>query len=188
MTVFEQTLSIIDSLCKKHQLQYSLIGGYAMILYGVQRMTQDIDITVLVELEDIEKVGNIFLDNGFSPRKEHPIQFFQRYFVLPSTYLATDVMVDIAAGVSNFDKTVVQRSCVTKYSNLEIPVASVEDMIIYKVLANRKIDQYDVEFLFKFHSESIDKIYLLKTAKDFCEIERDDIFETITTFARTYLR
>ncbi len=35
---------------------------------------------------------------------------------------------------------------------------------------------------------SIDKTYLLKTVKDFCEIERDDVFETITTFAHTYLR
>jgi len=51
MTPFEETLKNIDEFCIQHGIQYSIIGGLAFIAYKIQRTTNDIDVTLLIDLE-----------------------------------------------------------------------------------------------------------------------------------------
>jgi len=45
MDLFERFITFIEAL-NKEDVDYVLVGGYAVILYGMPRMTQDIDIFV----------------------------------------------------------------------------------------------------------------------------------------------
>jgi len=45
MTYFNKFNRIIASL-EEHEVEYALIGGYAVILYGHMRLTQDMDIMI----------------------------------------------------------------------------------------------------------------------------------------------
>ncbi|NMB80215.1 MAG: hypothetical protein GYA14_00160 [Ignavibacteria bacterium] len=51
MTPFELTLKNIDDFCSNLKISFSIIGGIALIAYKIQRTTNDIDVTLLIELE-----------------------------------------------------------------------------------------------------------------------------------------
>lgn len=50
MTKYEKALSNLDHFYSKYSIEYAIIGGIAVIMYGYQRTTNDIDATILVNL------------------------------------------------------------------------------------------------------------------------------------------
>lgn len=69
----KELIKVIKTL-NKHKIQYMLIGGYAVILYGVRRSTFDIDIAIALSRENIWKTIQILNSIGFSqvPSDIHP--------------------------------------------------------------------------------------------------------------------
>ena len=55
--------------------------------------TQDVDITLLIELDQIEKIGKVLIKNFTSAQKD-PVDFFQKHFVLPTKHKATGIPTD----------------------------------------------------------------------------------------------
>jgi hypothetical protein len=60
---FEKALSKFDSVCKQNDIPYVVIGGFAAIIHGMHRLTQDIHITIAVEIDSLKKFGNIFFNS-----------------------------------------------------------------------------------------------------------------------------
>jgi len=78
LTKFERTLNSIHILCELNSIQYAVIGGIAGISYNLSRTTQDIDLTILTELNEIENLGKLLMKK-FRPVKNNPIEFFNKY-------------------------------------------------------------------------------------------------------------
>ena len=53
---FEQTLEDIDTRCRKHKIPYAIIGGTAANIYGLERTTVDIDVTIIAEIDELESI------------------------------------------------------------------------------------------------------------------------------------
>lgn len=53
--IFEKFWEVIDAL-EKEGVDYILIGGFAMVLYGMPRATQDLDIFIKNREENVEKL------------------------------------------------------------------------------------------------------------------------------------
>lgn len=70
---------------------------------------------------------------------------------------------------------------------VEVNVASMEDLIIYKIIADRARDKEDVEYLFQLHGKKLDYQYLQKQANAFREIERSDVREKLDIYLRTHV-
>ncbi len=174
MNPFEKTLTDIDEFCSKEKIQYSIIGGIALISYKIQRTTNDIDINLLLNLEDIEKTGEKIIIL-FNPIFTDPIRFFQSNFVLPVFHPVTKIRIDFAAGLTEFDKQVIARSERRKFGNLILPICSIEDLIIYKLFAGRKKDILDLEEISKIHNKNLDRNYLALVLKQFNELNRHDM-------------
>jgi hypothetical protein len=60
----KELIKIIKTL-NKHKIQYMLIGGYAVILYGVKRSTFDIDIAIGLSHDNIVKTSFLIHKIGF---------------------------------------------------------------------------------------------------------------------------
>ena len=58
---------IIDAF-EKEELQYAIIGGYAMALHGLVRATVDIDFVLNLNKNDFEKAEKILLTLGLQSR------------------------------------------------------------------------------------------------------------------------
>lgn len=106
---FERTLEDIDSRCRAQQVPYIVIGGIAAIVHGSLRATGDIDLTMLAEVENLDKILDLFADEYVS-LKPDPLVFFRRYLFVPLQYRTTKVRVDVAAALSGFERLAIERS------------------------------------------------------------------------------
>ena len=170
----EKTLNNIDTFFKKHSMTYAVIGGIAGIIYSLSRTTRDIDITINVEIENLKDLAK-YIANKFIPIKKNPVDFFEKYYVLPAYDKQTNIHIDFAAGLSEFDKNVIKRSKKIKFGYITISVCSIEDLIIYKLVASRTQDLADIEELLRIHKNKIDFIYLKAMTREFIKVDRSDV-------------
>jgi len=178
LTEFEISLQNLDNFLSENSIEYAIIGGIAVIVYGEQRSTRDIDATILCELEDLESFHTL-ITKKFTPAFKDTLEYLKRNFILPVDDPATNLRIDIAAGLTEFDKSVISRGRRKAFGKTEIFVCSLEDLIIYKLFANREQDIADVKHLIEKNLNSIDQKYLFETAKKFKELEREDILENL---------
>jgi predicted nucleotidyltransferase len=87
--------------------------------------------------------------------------------------------VDVASGLTEFDKNVIKRRKRVILGKAEFYICSIEDLIIYKLFAARYQDLADVKELLSIHLGSIDKKYLADRMIEFCELEREDMKENL---------
>ena len=179
MTNFETSLQHLHNFFSENSIEYAIIGGVAVIIYGEQRTTDDIYVTVLCELEHLDNFHKM-MGKKFTPAFEGTLEYFKRNFILPLDDPVTELRIDIAAGLTEFDKKVISRRKKKFFGEVEVYVCSLEDLIIYKLFANREQDIADVKHLLEKQLNSTDKKYLLETAEMFRELEREDVLENLT--------
>ncbi len=66
--LFDRFLEVFDAL-EREEVEYVLIGGFAVVLYEMPRLTQDLDIFIQSKQENINKLQKalfaVFNDNSF---------------------------------------------------------------------------------------------------------------------------
>lgn len=62
---------VMEQLSRR-QVQYLLVGGLSVNLHGVPRVTQDIDLIISMEINNVLKVVSAMDDLGFAPRLPVP--------------------------------------------------------------------------------------------------------------------
>ncbi|NMB80214.1 MAG: hypothetical protein GYA14_00155 [Ignavibacteria bacterium] len=115
--------------------------------------------------------------SSFQPLFSEPIIFFQKNFVLPVIDKQTNIRIDFAAGLTEFDKKVIQRCKRKIFGNVTLPFCTIEDLILYKLFAFRPRDISDLHEISKLYKNTLDIKYLSKLLNDFAELERDDMKE-----------
>jgi hypothetical protein len=80
-TLNEDFLEFIG-LLEKHEVDYLIIGGYAVALHGFPRFTGDIDFFVAVDPENSAKLVNVFDAFGFGDIGINRDDFMQPDFVI----------------------------------------------------------------------------------------------------------
>jgi len=185
LTPFERTLQKIDEFCHQNHLLYIVIGGVAIMVHLEYRTTKDIDISLCLDFEQLHPVGEKLLRH-FEPACEDPLEFFKRYFVLPVRDPETGIRVDVSAGLGGFERTAVERGRRVQFAGVEIQVCTVEDLIIFKLVAARPIDYADAEMLVQRYRNDLDREYLQETAAEFVQLERSDVVEYLERYLKKY--
>ena len=144
--LFDKFLKIIDAL-EKEKVDYILIGGFAMVLYGMPRATQDIDIFIKCREENIERLQralysvfnnkNVF-EITFSELQNYPVI---RYGAEEGYYV--DILANIGTAFS-FEDLMFEELNVEGH---RIKIASVESLYKLKENTLRAIDKSDLLFL-----------------------------------------
>jgi predicted nucleotidyltransferase len=181
MNLFEKTLHDIDLFCSENNIEYILFGGIALIIHGVNRTTEDIDINLLVNLESLKEMGEKIITK-FTPLFDNSIDFFSQNFVLPVSLPETSIRIDFTAGLSEFDKKAIHRKQRRKFGSVDVSVCTIEDLIIFKLFASRYKDLSDLENIATAYNESVDKNYLLEKIKEFELLDRNDMMLNFRKF------
>lgn len=105
-----------------------MIGGVAVITYGYQRTTKNIDVTILCKLEEMKEIHNKFI-NEFTPLFDNSLDFFSKNFVLPSIDKKTNLKIYFAAGLTIFNDTIIQRRKGIKLGEGEFYICTFKDLI-----------------------------------------------------------
>jgi predicted nucleotidyltransferase len=128
-------------------LPVALVGGFAVAVRGRPRLTQDIDLVVLSELDALEAVAASLRSAGFSLRQTDAVDFARTTRVLLLHHDPSGIDVDLSFGALPFERELVEAASPVVLSGRSLPIARPEDLIVMKALALRPRDVADIEGL-----------------------------------------
>ena len=139
---FKELLKLLNS----HQVEYLIIGGYAVAYHGYPRATADIDVWIAATPENTEKVVAVLREFGFGLPELTP-ELFQK----PDQIIRMGVppmRVEILTGISglNFSECYPRR-IVDLLDGIEANLIDLTNLKINKKAAGRHKDLDDLENL-----------------------------------------
>jgi hypothetical protein len=152
-------LDLLGAL-ERHRVRYLLVGGLAMNLHGVPRMTMDVDIMLALDGENLGRFVQLAREMGLAPTLPLALEEMEdagkraawveeRHMVAFSLRGAekSAPTVDVLIGVDlPFDEAYGRR-LVREVAGIPVSLAGVDDMIILKSKAGRAQDWADIEHL-----------------------------------------
>ncbi len=142
------------------KVEYVVVGGLALVMHGIVRLTADIDLVVSLEKENLLRFLEVIETLGFRPRM--PVNakdvidentrkrwFREKGMKVLSFYKpeAPLAIVDMFIYEPIKVKQMLQRAELMEFEGVPIYVASVEDMIKLKEQSGRKQDEEDLKAL-----------------------------------------
>lgn len=142
-------------MLNKHEVDYLLIGGYAMGVYGHYRGTGDLDIFIHATERNAEKMLNASIAYGI------PIGDVKKEMFLVPKMIGIGqppLRIEILKKLDTVDfNYAYQRSEIKKVDGLTIRVVSLDDLILLKKAAqkgrSKARDSEDLRFLEKIKSK-----------------------------------
>ena len=141
-------------------IRYLVVGGVALVLHGIVRLTADLDLMVSLDNQNLMKFITAMNEIGYKPKmpvkpedfldvakrqlwkKEKGMQVFS--FYNPSKPMElVDVFIDEPIDFCKAEK----RRVVMKVKEIQIPVVSIEDLVELKKLSGRPQDIADIDAL-----------------------------------------
>jgi hypothetical protein len=139
-----ELLADLDRALAALGLRWYLFGAQAAILYGVARLTADVDVTV-----DAGALANAVLVDrlaaaGLELRVPDAAGFADQTRVLPLLHVRSRIPVDVVLAGPGLEELFFSRVEEQSIGDLRVPVASAEDIVTMKILAGRPKDVEDV--------------------------------------------
>lgn len=144
------------------RIKYLIVGGLAVNLYGVPRVTQDIDIIIATDKDNILKINKILKELNYVPRlpvnpddmadkerlkewtEERNMKAFS-FYNKKESYKVIDIVL-----VHPLDfETSYKNKKVKEAEGVEIFIASIQDIITMKEASGRGQDLSDIAMLKK---------------------------------------
>ncbi len=147
-----------------------VIGGIAVIAHGVARQTVDIDATILATRLDASQLLKVLAGYSIRPRIADVSDFAERSQVLLLVHEETQVTLEVSLAFSPFEQEALERAVEADFAGIRISVAVPEDLVIYKALAWRDRDRYDIEQLLTLHVDHIDLDKVRAFVREFAQI------------------
>jgi hypothetical protein len=164
--VFERLLKRIAIQLKKGAIPYMVIGGQAVLLYGEPRLTRDIDITLGMGVNGLDKIKKIIKAIGLKILVEKEREFVERNMVLPTIDKKSGIRVDFIFSFSSYARQAIERGKDIKLGRTLVKFASLEDVVIHKVIAGRARDLEDVKSIL-LKNPKYDSVYIEKWLEEF---------------------
>ena len=133
-------------------VEFILIGGYAVIFHGYVRTTGDMDIWLKPDNANKEKFLDVLNKSGFSKKTLQQVRQSDFTETLAFHFGNPPDRIDFLtklAGIS-FEDAILNVEELSS-EGLTIPVLHLNDLIINKMLTNRTKDKADIEELQKIH-------------------------------------
>lgn len=139
---------------------YVVIGGVALVMHGVVRLTADLDLMVYLDRDNLRKLLDTMAELGYRPRIPEPPEALldpvrRKYwqeeknmevfsFYSPDQPLA---LLDIMIYEPIAYQRIKSNAVVMTVGTSQVPVASIDDMIELKKMSGRPQDLEDIKAL-----------------------------------------
>ena len=164
--MFQKLLKKIANELRTHNIPYMVIGGQAVLVYGEPRLTKDIDITLGVGVSKLSEINSIVEKLNLKILVDE--NFVQNTMVLLVIDEKTGIRVDFIFSFSLYEKQAIKRATDIKFGNTIVRFASLEDLIIHKIIAGRAIDIEDVRSII-LKNPDYDTRYIKRWLQEFDE-------------------
>lgn len=139
-----------------------LIGGFAIIARVRARPTRDADLIIVVEDDEIDLLLQHATEHGYS--FPHDVDEWLEGGLLPLHAADGALPIDLLIADDAFLRSVAQRADSVALGDVSIPTATLEDLVLLKLLANRPIDIDDVLAIKDAFTGEMDVEYLVEQA------------------------
>ena len=121
-----------------------VIGGQAVLLYGEPRLTRDIDITLGIDMDQWQRMVTICNQLQLVPLVDDVEAFARQTMVFPTIDQATGFRVDWLFSFSPYGRQALTRTKQVRIGASDVRFASIEDLVVHKLLAGRPRDIEDL--------------------------------------------
>ena len=145
----KDTLVEICTLLNKHEVDYLLIGGVAVIYHGYTRSTADLDFWYNPTLTNFHKIISAIKEYGIDVTDLETIVFDAKksFLRFPTASFRAEFLPSIPGDISF--QAAREKAEVLQVNNTSVFIIGYEDLIKNKQSTNRLKDQADIEELTK---------------------------------------
>jgi hypothetical protein len=173
--LFETTLTKLHSCLTAAGIPYMVVGGVAVLVHGVPRVTRDIDVTVQATPERAGAVLDAL--PGFRSLVEDPAAFAAETRALPVEG-PDGTRVDLIFASLPFEEDAIERAREETLGTARVRVCAPEDLIVMKIISERPRDIEDVAGIVASNVTSIDRARLDPLIVGLAlDLERPEILE-----------
>ncbi len=168
-------LDVVDHL-EGRNVPYMIFGGFANLLWGRPRLTEDLDFKV-----DVPETSWPTFIEGLSPRfrllAHDPLGFVRDTRVVPIS-TKTDIRVDLVMAGLPYERAAISRAASITVGSRMVKVSTAEDLVLHKIISDRPRDREDVEGVVIRQGPMLDRAYLDPKVQEMASgLEKPDILE-----------
>lgn len=147
--MMKEALVSICALLNKHEVEYLVIGGVAVIFHGYTRATADLDFWYKPTLNNFHKIIKAFKEYGIdvSELEEAVFDPKKTFLRFPTPGFKTELLPSLAGDMSF--KEAKEKAEYLELDGVNVPIIGYDDLVRNKTLTNRLKDQADIEELSK---------------------------------------
>ena len=142
--MFEALLKLLACELERAGIPYMVIGGQAVQLYGEPRLTRDIDLTLGLGSDGLDRVVAVCGRCDLKPLPADPPEFVRETMVLPALEERSGIRVDFVFSSTDYERQAIGRSIPVELGGVSVRFAAAEDVVIHKLVAGRPRDVEDV--------------------------------------------
>jgi hypothetical protein len=160
--LFRRAVDVLE----RERVPYLVYGGMALPAWGEVVTTEDIDFVVQVREESAARLVRGLREAGFQvPPSAEATLFIDAWFVAS----LEGREVDFALGATEFDESALERAVRVRLYERTVPIATAEDLILYKLAAYRPKDLVHVRDIVLRQGARLDCVYLRGWARRIAE-------------------
>ena len=145
MDIFDEDLLRFWKALSDNNVEYMMVGGFAVNMHGYTRATEDIDIWIKDDLENRRNLGNAMAVFGYEAISWEEIQFVPGW---TNFYIGNGIVLDVLINMKGLEGyTFEQCRSMAKTAEIEtvkVPFLHINQLIANKKAVNRPKDQLDV--------------------------------------------
>lgn len=169
------TLADTAAFLEAHSIPFAVIGGLAATVRGEPRFTADVDAVIGVDLERALELLDAVQASRFSPLFPDAAEVVRASSILPLRHRDTGTTVDLAIGLTGFERQAIARAEPVVLGGVTVPVVTAEDLLLMKVVAGRPRDTEDARRIVIRQGDRFDWAYVLEVGRQLEEAIAQDL-------------
>ena len=139
---FKEFLKLLSA----HQVEYLLIGGYAVGYYGYPRATVDMDIWISMHPDNADRIVAVLKEFGFNSPELSPAMFLKEWQVIRLGVPPVRIVIATTISGVNFSECYAEK-VVGELDGEQVKLIGLEHLKINKKASGRHQDLADLENL-----------------------------------------
>ncbi len=146
------------------KLRWYVFGAQAAIVYGSNRLTSDVDITLDLHETSVAELLKALAKYGFEPQIPDR-RFVELTRVIPVVHVETKFPVDLVLAGPGLEDEFFERVVMISIGSTKIPFAAAEDLVVMKVLSGRPKDLDDIASILAARRDTLDVTAVKRTLR-----------------------
>lgn len=158
----DEMIKKLDAVLKALRIRYVIIGGIAASILGRPRTTLDADVVIVTSESNIEKLIEKLIRAGFKiseGSKQKIIERLKRLLPVKIRY-GRHFSIDLRLASYSIDRKAIKRALSVYIFGIYLPIATSEDIIVYKIARFEDIDRADIKAILIRNKGKIDLKYI----------------------------